>query len=137
MPDGQITLSVAAANSPRETEDQLQQRMQQLCRQCWEEEADAGRGDAEIVVNITSGCRQQTNTIVLVASVYGCELIYTDLEPRAWAPAIRAPDPRRQFLRVLPNQMGETFGVVGLHFARDMFTAKSFHLARCDFLPAV
>ena len=104
----------------------LQTRTQDLCRQCWAEAA--ARGNAEIVINITSGGRTQTQAIVLAASVYGCELVYTDFEPGTFVRGINAPHPRRQFLRVLPNQMGKTLDIS--HFAQDMFTAKSFYLAR-------
>ena len=124
LDEGQLELSDGADD---ETDHQLKERVQELCRRCWEEN-DA----AEIVFNMTSGeNRHQSSLIVLMASVHGCELVYTDMEPRAWESAIGAPNPRKQFIRVLPNQLGETFGLVGLHLARDMFTAKSFLLARC------
>lgn len=103
----------------------LQQWMQELCVACWRDQ-----NNPKIVVNMTSGERRQTRTIVNTASAYGCELVYMDMEPGSWVGAIGAPDPRRQFLRVIPNPMGETFGIIRLQRARDLFSSKSFLLAR-------
>ena len=123
LSDGQ--LEFCPPDSEAETDEILQRRTEDLCAKCWKEEEVA-----EIVINITSGGRTQTQAIVLAASVYGCELVYTDFEPGAWESAICAPNPRRQFLRVVPNQIANTLGIVGLHFACDSFNAKSFALAR-------
>ena len=117
----QLTLD---ASPVEEAPDQLHHRVGQLCEQCWR------TCDADIVLNFTAGLRQQTQAIVQAASVYGCDLVYTDLAKNSWVKAIRAPHPRRQFLRGLPNLMGDTFGVVGLNFAHQMFADKSFYLAR-------
>ena len=102
--------------------------MQELCETCWREAAAVG-ADAEIVVNFTSGQRKQSQAIAQVASVYGCQLVYADFERGGYVHNV-GPDPRKQFMRVMPNLMGQTFGVVGLYSAHEMFADKSFYLAR-------
>lgn len=133
--DEQIKYVPAVNEDPNDQEqsqesiDLLQRRMQDLCLECWEDRKEDH--DIRIVVNMTAGERRQTGTIVNTASAYGCELIYMDIEPGAWRKEIGAPDPRKQFLRVIPNPMGETIGVIEIQLAKKLFNSKSFCLARC------